>query len=210
MALSDVRRIIKKGTKSGGKYSALKGGILLLFFAVLIVGYYFYLNNRQNQISPPDVKMTVAQELISRNLTTNYPATPKEVMRFYSDITKCFYNEEYSDEELEQLASQTRMLYDDDLAAINDWARYLVQLKEEITYYKENSIRVSGYNISAATDVDYFTEDGYDFARLHCTYTLKSRSKKQPIEEVFLLRKDEAGHWRIYGWDLAENVTIEE
>ena len=26
----------------------------------------------------------------------------------------------------------------------------------------------------------------------------------QPIEEIFLLRMDLEGHWKIYGWDTAE------
>lgn len=194
--------------KSGG--AALKSGIVILLLVAMIVGYYYYLNSRQRSKEPPVAEMTVAQELIARDLVYNYPPTVKEVVRYYSDITKCFYNEEYSAEELEQLASQTRMLYDDELVAGNDWAKYIVDLTADIDSFKEKSIRVSNYSLPASTDVDYFSEDGYDFARFYCTYMLTSGSVKQSVEEVFLLRKDEVGHWRIYGWDLAENVTLEE
>ena len=26
---------------------------------------------------------------------------------------------------------------------------------------------------------------------------------------IFLLRKDTGGHWKIYGWDVADNVNLE-
>lgn len=199
-----------KKQKSGSKAGAVKGGIMILLVAAVMVGYYYHLSNRNRQQQEADVEVSVAQELISRNLTTNYPPTPKEVVRYYSDITRCFYNEEYSEEELKQLVDQTFMLYDDELLQENEYGPYLIDLTNEINYYKDNSIRIASYSVSASTDVDFFERDGYSFARLYCTYTLVSGSRKQPVEEVYLLRKDENGHWRIYGWDLAENVNTEE
>ena len=199
-----------KKQKSGSKAGAVKGGIMILLVAAVMVGYYYHLSNRNRQQQEADVEVSVAQELISRNLTTNYPPTPKEVVRYYSDITRCFYNEEYSEEELKQLVDQTFALYDDELLQENEYGSYLIDLTNEINYYKDNSIRIASYSVSASTDVDFFERDGYSFARLYCTYTLVSGSRKQPVEEVYLLRKDENGHWRIYGWDLAENVNTEE
>lgn len=208
MVRANTRATAKPGAKkNNGNGAALKSGIIILLLVAMMIGYYFYLSNRQKQSEPPTVKLTVAQELIARDLTNNYPPTVKEVLKYYSELTKCFYNEEYSDEELEQLASQARMLYDDELAADNDWSRYIMQLQSDIDAFKEKSIRVSNYVIPASTDVFYFSEDGYDFARMYCTYTLTSGNAKQTVEEVFLMRKDEAGHWKIFGWDLAENVN---
>lgn len=200
----------KPGSTKKSAGAALKSGIVILLLVAMIVGYYYYLSSRQRSTEPPVAEMTVAQELIARDLVNNYPPTVKEVVRYYSDITKCFYNEEYSAEELEQLASQTRFLYDEELIAGNDWAKYIVDLTADIDSFKEKSIRVSSYSLPASTDADYFSQDGYEFARFYCTYVLSSGSQKQSVEEVYLLRKDEAGHWRIYGWDLAENVTLEE
>lgn len=196
--------------KKNNNGAAWKSGAVIILLVAAMLGYYYYLSNRQQETEPPVVEMTVAQELISCNLETNYPPTPKEVVRYYSDITKCFYNEEYSDGELEQLADKARQLYDDELAANNEWGQYMIELKSDIEAYKEKSIRVTNYSIPASTDVFYFEEDSFEFARLYCTYTLSNGTVKQQIEEVFLLRKDENKRWKIYGWDLAENVSIEE
>lgn len=197
-----------KKKNNGG--AALKSGVVIILLVAAMIGYYYYLSNRQQEKEPPVAEMTVAQKLISRNLETNYPPTVKEVVRYYSDITKCFYNEEYSDGELEQLADKARQLYDAELAANNEWGQYMIELKSDIESYKEKSIRVTSYSIPASTEVYFFEEDGFEFARLYCTYTLSNGTVKQQIEEVFLLRKDENKRWKIYGWDLAENVSIEE
>lgn len=190
--------------------TALKSGVVILLLVASMIGYYYYLSNRQQAEDPVNVEMTAAQKLISRNLDTNYPPTPKEVVRFYSELTTCFYNEEYTDGELEQLADKARQLFDTELAQKNEWGQYIIGLKNDIDVYKEKSIRITNYSIPASTDVYEFEEDGFQFARLYCTYTLSNGTNKQQIEEVFLLRKDEKKHWKIYGWDLAENVVIEE
>ena len=72
---------------------------------------------------------------------------------------------------------------------------------------KNNKYSISSYNTSSSTDVYYFTDDGFDFARLYCTYNVRMGTVIQPIEEIFLLRKNLEGHWKIYGWDAASNHT---
>lgn len=203
------------GTKPGASKknnngAAAKSGLVILLLVGMMLAYYYYLSNRQKESELPVAKLTVAQELIARNLVNNYPPTPKEVLKYYSELTKCFYNEEYTDEELEQLAMQARQLYDEELVLDNDWSQYFIKLQSDIESFKGKSIRVSSYTLPASTDVFFFSEDGFDFARVYCTYTLTSGSVKQSVEEVFLLRKDADKHWKIYGWDLAENVNPQE
>lgn len=210
MERTNLRSEDKPGRKKNDKHAALKSGIVILLMVAVMLGYYYYLSNKQKEKQEAQETVTVAQNLIMKDLEKHYPPTVKEVIRFYSDITKCFYNEEYTNEELEQLAGQTRLLYDDALVANNDWGQYIIELKEDIQYYKDNNIRISSYSLPASTDVDYFEENEHDFARIYCTYMLATGNVKQAVEEVYLLRKDEKGHWRIYGWDLAENVNPEE
>lgn len=205
---TEARAVAKqKPAKKRTKGAAVKASILIMVMMALIIGYYYYLSNKDKAKKEEMKGPTVAQELIARDLARNYPPTVREVIRFYSEITKCFYNEEYNSEELELLAAQTRLLYDDELNEGNEWGSYIIKLQEDIDYFEENSIRITSYSLPASTDVDYFKDSGHEFARFYCTYYLTSGSSKETVEEVYLLRKDEAGHWRIYGWDLAENVN---
>ncbi len=193
---------MKKSTKAN-----LKGGIVIVMMIVAMVGYYYYLSNKDKEQREQNPELTAVQEVLLRNLETNYPQTPKEVIKYYSEITKCFYNEEYTDGELEQLADKADQLYDDELAEHNNWGEYIISLRAEIDDFKDNEITISTYLVSASTDVEKFEADGYEFARLHCIYTLKQGNYKQDVDQVFLLRKDAEGHWKIYGWDSADNVN---
>lgn len=193
---------MKKSTKSN-----IRGGMVIVLLIVVMVGYYYYLSNKEKAQQEQNPEFTKVQEVLLRNLDTNYPPTPKEVIKYYSEITKCFYNEEYSDGELEQLADKADQLYDEELSENNGWGQYIISLRSDIDEFKENAITISSYLISASTDVEKFEDDGYEFARLHCIYTLKQGNYKQDVDQVFLLRKDEEGHWKIYGWDSASNVN---
>ena len=72
-----------------------KNVILALIVVALLVGYYFYLTNKQE--ANEEVTISNVQNLILRNVETDYPPTPKEVVKFYAELTKCVYNDTYSD-----------------------------------------------------------------------------------------------------------------
>ena len=38
-------------------------------------------------------------------------------------------------------------------------------------------------------------------------YTVLEGGKSNLVDTVYLLRRDENRRWKIYGWDLAENVN---
>ena len=182
-------------------------GAFFLCLAICCVLLAYYLMNLKAEKSKPEdyVKLTKVQEVLSRNLATNYPQTPKEVIKYYSEITKCFYNEECTVEEVNALAMKAMELYDHDLAANKTQEEYLKDLKSEIQIFKANGYSISSYSTSSSTDVYEFEEDGFRFARLYCTYNLRMGTVMQPIEEIFLLRMDLEGRWKIYGWDEAKN-----
>ena len=196
--------------KKNNNGSAIKAGIIIIIMISLVIGYYYYLNNKTQGPRESVEKTTLTKELLTRNLSISYPPTPKEVLRFYSEITQCFYNESYSAEELEQLAEKIRELYDEELLEKNDWNQYLVDLNREIQTYKEKNIHVTNYILPQSTDVEFYTVGDRDIARLYCTYVLQSGNYRQNVDEVFILRKDEKGHWKILGWDHADKVKDEE
>ncbi len=178
------------------------GAVLIL----LVVGYYYYISNFRHPADQDEApaKMTVVRELMSRNLQTNYPPTPKEVLKYYSDITVAFYSEEYSDDEFLGLADQIRQLYDDELAANTPYDQYLQNLRAEVLAYKEAGLMVTSYATVSGTDVFYFNEDGYKWARTNVAFTLRQGKNVGIAKETFVLRKDPEGHWKIFGWAVTE------
>ena len=186
------------------RFKTPRGAFFLLLSVCCVLLAYYLMNIKAEKSKPEDyVKLTKVQEVLSRDLNTNYPQTPKEVMKYYSELTKCFYDEKYTDDELYDLAMKAMELYDHDLATNKTEEEYLEDLKSEIQAFKDKGYSISSYSTSSSTDVYYFEDDGFEFARLYCTYNVRMGTVVQPIEEIFLLRMDLEGHWKIYGWDEA-------
>lgn len=181
--------------------------IIAVFLAALVLGYYFYLSQKTGKEAAEEVvQITAVQSVLMKDLERNYPPTPKEVLRYYCQITQCFYNEEYSEEELLELAAKIQELYDDELVANKSQEDYLNDLKTEIADMKQNQYTITGYEVSASTDVEHFVEDGRSCARMYCTFNLKQAGATGTTAsmEQFVLRQDEDEHWKILGWELVE------
>ena len=110
----------------------------------------------------------------------------------------------YTEEEFKELALKIQTLYDAELVANTTQDQYLQALKWDIEQFTKEKIVISSYTLSSATDVEEFKQDGYSWAKLYCTFTLRTGTQLSSTQEVFLLRKDEENHWKIYGWELVE------
>lgn len=86
----------------------------------------------------------------------NYPPSPREVVKYFGQLTQCFYNEEYTQEELEELALQIQKLYDKELVENKTQDQYLQDLRWDIDNMKDQEIVVSSYSPASSTDVTYF------------------------------------------------------
>lgn len=179
--------------------------IVVMILILIVVGYYGYLVNRTRR-ADAEKALTAVENVLLRDLEHNYPPTPKEVIRYYNDILKCFYNEECSQEEIEALARKVRGLYDQELLDHNEWSTYIFNLEAEIQNFQNLKRRISNISLASSTDVDEFTQDGYKFAKIRCGYNILQGKESSSSIHVYLLRKDEDGHWKIYGWELAENL----
>ncbi|MCM1191740.1 MAG: hypothetical protein NC123_05925 [Butyrivibrio sp.] len=181
--------------------------ILIVVIAGLVALYCILLSKMKSDAGV--TKMTPVQSALSRDLTKNYPATVKEVIKYYTEIEKCFYNEECTDAEIEALGMQARMLYDQELLDNNEVADYITKLKAEVKGFKDAKRRLISIVVASSANVDYFSEDGYEFARLYCGYTVKENNGQNLGEgRIYLLRKDADRHWKIYGWETDDNVNV--
>ncbi len=191
------------------KKSTTIGTIVFLGIIVGIVGLYAFLSGKSRN-RDMDVSMTEVQRVLSRDLQNNYPPTVKEVVKFFAEIQKCIYNEECTEEDIEQLGRKTRELYDAELLEANSEADNLLLLKAEVAAFREEERKILSATVASSANVDTFSQDGYEFARIYCTYTVMEKGKSGMERMVYLLRRDENRRWKIYGWDRAENVSLEE
>lgn len=189
--------------KRSGVIGLIVFGVILV---AIVVGYAFHINRKAARDAESVVESTEVQKVLMRDLERNYPPTPKEVVKYFAEITKCFYNEEYSEDELEQMATKIQGLYDTELIENKSQEDYMADLRSEIASMKKSNYTISSYVLSASVDVEEFVENGYSCARLYCTFNVKQgTSGTVRSMEQFILRKDDDGHWKIFGWELVED-----
>lgn len=182
--------------------------VLIILIAGLVCLYAFFAGRAKS--GSAEAVMTTVQSVLSRDLTKDYPATVKEVVKYYTEIEKCFYNEDCTEEEIEQLGMKARELFDEELLENNEVESYLFQLKLDIQNFKKAKRRINNISVAASTNVDFFSQDGFDFARIYCGYMVSENAGHSVAEgRVYLLRRDEERHWKIYGWESADKVNPE-
>lgn len=183
--------------------------ISVAILAIAILAAFALLSNRSDkQADVENYKVTAVQEVLLKDFATNYPPSPKEVVKAYSEISRCFYGEKYTDEEFTALAAKSRELFDDELVANQTDEQYLAALKADVEKYKADDKVISSYSVSSSTDVDYYDYLGDKWAQLYCIYSMRVSTSITPVKEKYLLRKDAEGHWKIFGWVLVEEEIM--
>lgn len=187
------------------RFKGTKGTIIIIVLVFLVISYYYYLSNKtSDDKKEEDLKISAAQEILLTNYTINYPPTPKEVVKEFLQISKVLHNEDLSDDEIYDIAMKIKSLYDDEFVAGKSDDDYIKDLKSEIATFRDNDYVITNYYTSPSTDVVYDTVDGYSFAKLYGTFSIRAGGKAKLLQEVFLLRKDTDGRWKIYGWQPVE------
>jgi len=185
-----------------------KSAAVLAVMVITVFALYYYLVNKVER-SLPEVETTAIQDVLLRNLETDYPATVREVIKYYNEIMSCYYSESPTDEELKDLADKALELYDTELVNFQSEEMYLADLKTEIAGFASSGTVLSHVALSSSTAVDYFTYNGRECAQIRCIYTMRQKTSMMTIKEIYVLRKDDNGRWKILGWTPAEDETTE-
>lgn len=193
------------------RFKGTKGAIILIILVALVVSYYYHLSNNSSYVKKEEsLKVSSVDEILLKKYDVSYPPTPKEVVKEYLQITKTLHNDDLTDEQINKVALKVQELYDDEFVANKSLDNYLKDLKSEIANFKNNKYVITNYFTSPSTEVVYGKVDGYEFAKLYASYSIRVSGKAQVLEETFLLRKDDAGRWKIYGWQPVEEETENE
>ncbi len=153
--------------------------ISILLVVVFGLGYYFYLSYRDAP-TPAESQSEVSEigKLMAKDLDADYPNTPRKVIDLYSQITKSLYIKDLSEDE------------------------FLENTKKEIKEYNDKKRVITSYVLEDSDSVDYYTEDGQEYAAISVKYFLNDKNGYGKTYEDFLLRKDEKGRWKILGWQI--------
>lgn len=187
-----------------------KNVIIICIFAVAIIGYYFYLSNKPTNDPTDEVANTTKiEDTIAKDVVT-VSNTPREAVKFYSTILECLYNESPSDEEITRLGNKARELLDAELLSNNPETSYVEDLKAEISDYSKAKRIIMSYAVESGDEVEYYTEEGKEYAVVNTSYTLRETEDFMKTNEEYILRKDEGGYWKVLGWRVATKAVTDD
>lgn len=181
--------------------------IIVVICVALLVGGYLLWMNKNGDASSEDVELTKVQQLITKDLSKNYPATPREVVKLYNEIITCYYSEEYTEDELEVLVDMTLMLMDEELVANNPKEDYLKRVKAEILAFEVAERTIVSYTLESSNEVEFGKIDGEESAIVQTSYFIKEKNSYSKTYQDYLLRKNEDGEWKILGFEKVEGDT---
>lgn len=185
---------------------------IMLCLAVIVIGGYYYLSSRRGEDDQKDqIPTTEIDNLIAKDLETQYPGTPREVLKLYNRINRCLYNEELKNDKLEALLEQMRLLYSEELLKENSYEDQLENLKKDIKAYRSEKRTIVTTSVQKNEEVEYQTVGGEERASIVTSYMMKEKNDYTKTFEQFIMKKDDKGLWKIVGWALTDdtNVTAE-
>lgn len=174
--------------------------IAIACISVLCAGFYFFTQGNQDN----EKTLTEIEKVIVKDLKNNYPKTPREVVKFYNRIVKCYYgSEEPTEKQLNDLVDQMLCIMDDDLLLVNSRETYYNSVVQDIAYYKQNKKQLVSTDVCDSNEVKYVTDDknGEEekdkLAYVNASYFMNEDGKFGYSYQQFVLREDEEGKWKI-------------
>lgn len=186
------------------------GIIATLLCVLLVCGAFYFVKQKADPSAEDNIQLTNVQKLTTRNLESNYPQTPREVVKYFNKIITCYYNETYTDDELKRLTEQAWTLFDQELQEKNPLDQYLKSVQADVADYKERGRSITQTSVCDSNDVRYFTDKGDELAYVTASYFIKEKKEYKDTNQMYVLRKDEDGNWRILVFYQIEEEASEE
>ena len=186
---------------------------MIILVLVVGVGYFAALKFKEKKNSEKaDISFTETEVLLGIDLKEeeNYPKKSREVIKLYSRILMCLYNDtEITAEDFEALVMMQRELYDAELLAINPVNSNITALMEEASEYAEKNKRISDYEIMTVSNIENWKDEGKSYASMTARYIVIEGGVSSSIYQKFLLRYDnETARWKILGWEVASKEDM--
>ena len=190
---------------NGTKSAVIKSVVLIFFAALIVLGMYLLLTRNKEKEPKYDESYALSSvdEITTTNLDKNYPANPKKVVELYAKTMQVLYRETYSaDQELKMITVLSGLM-DDELLA--NQANFTQSMRNEVQERKKEDYSISNY-VVLTKDIDETTVDGRKLCHVDLMYSLrKGTSGTSILKYRYVMRQDDAGNWKIMGWDLAPN-----
>lgn len=130
--------------------------IAIACICAICAGFFFFSQGNQE----PEKDLTEIEKVIVKDLEKDYPKTPREVVKFYNRIAKCYYgSEQPTEKQLNDLVDQMLCILDDDLLLRNPRDSYYSSVVQDISQYKREKKQLVSTDVCDTNEVKYITDD---------------------------------------------------
>lgn len=172
--------------------------IAVACICLICAGFFFFSQDKQED----EKNLTEIEKVIVKDLKNNYPKTPREVVKFYNRIAKCYYGDEPTEAQLNDLVDQMLCIMDEDLLLNNPRDVYYDSVVKDIAQYKEDNKQLVSTDVCDSNDVVYITDkksetEKEELAYVNASYFINTDGQFGYSYQQFVLRQDEDGRWKI-------------
>lgn len=189
--------------------------LIVIMFAIVLaagVGFWAILEHSRGEAQNSEFVKSDNEEvnnLVKKDLKLEYPGTPREVLKMYSRLQSCAYNQGLSNNDLEAVINQMRILFDEELLAANSITQQITDIKKDISKYVKEKKTISNYVVDKDSSIEEKKVKGKEYASAVVSYLVKDEKGYSKTFEQFVLRKDTEGKWKILGWKLVADKEDE-
>ena len=186
--------------------------IAIACVCLICMGYFYF---AQGNVTS-EKELTDIEKVLVKDLRRDYPKTPREVVKFYNRIIKCYYGEDLTQKEVEQMADQMLCILDDELLLVNPRTSYIASVQSDIEQYKIQKKHVVSTDVCDSNDVEYLddkkegTNQVDKLAYVNASYFINTNGKFTNTYQQFVLRQDDDGRWKILTFYEVEGESEED
>lgn len=176
---------------------------MVVAIAVVIVLSYVAYEKRQSEKATQAEEKTAVSEIdniIMKNLDEEYPASVREVIKYYYKVLQCMFNGEATDKQVVKLIDKERALFDKELLKKNEYSEFVKGRNAEIKQYKRKKIKLLKFVIQKSDETKYWQHDKAEMASIKAHIYMTGKKSYTDVYQEYVLRKDDKGKWKILSW----------
>lgn len=176
---------------------------MLVAIAVVIVLTYVAFQKKQSDKAIQTEEKTSVSEIdniIMKNLEEEYPASVREVVKYYYKVLQCMFNGQASDKQITKLIDKERALFDKELLKKNEYSEFVKGRNAEIRQYKKSGVKLLKFVIQDSEETKYWQNNNSEMASIKAHIYMTGKKSYKDVYQEYVFRKDNEGKWKILSW----------
>lgn len=186
--------------------------MLVAISVVVVLTYVGFEKKQTEKVLQSEEKQETSKidNIILKDLENEYPASVREVVKYYYKVLQAMFNGEATDKQVVQLIDKERTLFDKELLKKNEYSEFVKGRNAEIKQYKKGGVKLLKFVIQDNDEVKYWQNNKAEMASIKAHIYMTGKKAYKDIYQEYVLRKDSKGRWKILSWSNTSDKDTEE